>query len=117
MSSVEPLADADHLSERERECLELCQQATEVCEWCADECARIDGMTDCVRLCRDVSDIASLHVKFLARGSDHREALAGVCATVCRDCAEECENHEHDHCRTCAEVLRECAEACESMVK
>jgi len=113
----QPLTDATHLSRRERECLELCRQAVEVSEWCADECAGLDGMTECVRHCRDVTDVASLHCKLLARGSPHREALAGLCATVCRECAEECRQHDHDHCRTCTEVLSECAEVCESMVK
>lgn len=112
-----PLTDASHLSERERDCLELCRRAVAVCEWCADECADHDGMTGCVRQCRDVADVASLHCKLLARGSDHREALAGLCATVCRACARECEQHDHDHCQTCATVLTDCAAACDAMVK
>ena len=94
----------------------MCYRAVTVCEWCADECAGTNAeLTDCVRLCRDVTDVASIHAKFLARGSSHREALAGLCATVCRDCAAECETH--DHCQACVDVLRDCAAACEAMVK
>jgi hypothetical protein len=118
MSSTDVPANVDHLTESERDCLRLCQQAVTVCEWCADECADMGPeMGDCVRLCRDVADVASLHARALARGSDHREALAGLCATVCRDCAAECETHDHDHCRACADVLAECAASCEAMVK
>ncbi|WP_079990755.1 four-helix bundle copper-binding protein [Haloarcula sp. CBA1127] len=113
----QPLTDAAHLSERERECLKLCREAVDVCEWCADKCAELDGMTECIRHCHDVTDVAALHCKLLARGSSHREAMAGLCATVCRECAKECQQHDHDHCRACAEVLSECAEACEAMVK
>jgi hypothetical protein len=34
---------------------------------------------------------------------------------MCEDCADECEQHDHDHCQVCAEVLRECAESCRTM--
>jgi hypothetical protein len=118
MSPTEQPSHVVHLTESERTCLQLCQQAVTVCEWCADECLGMGGeMADCVRLCRDVTDVAALHAQFLARGSAHREALAGLCATVCRDCAAECETHDHDHCQACVDVLRDCAAACEAMVK
>jgi hypothetical protein len=65
-----------------------------------------------------VRDVASLHAAFLARGSDYREALAGLRATVCRDCAAACDSAERDDAaRTAAGVLRDCAEACDAMVK
>lgn len=118
MSSTEPLSNAEHLTESERTCLSRCQQAVSVCERCADRCAEADGeMAECLRLCRDVTEIASLHVQFLARGSAHREALAGLCGTVCANCADECARHDDDHCQACVDVLRDCAEACEAMVK
>jgi hypothetical protein len=120
MSSTETLSNAEHLTESERTCLRLCQEAVRVSELCADECARLDDVPpERRRLCRDVSDVAALHAALLARGSAHREALAGLCATVCRDCAAACESHEHenDTVRTTADVLRDCAEACDTMVK
>ena len=30
-------------------------------------------------------------------------------------CADECEQHDDNHCQLCAEVLRECAQTCRNM--
>ena len=115
MSFSETMADVGSLSDEQRECIENCQRAAQVCEWCADACIGEEGMDECIRLCRDVADIATLHARLMARGSDYSGDLAGVCADVCEACAEECEQHDHDHCQLCAEVLPDCAETCRSM--
>lgn len=116
MSLTDTAAEIDHLGDEERECLENCFEATEACEWCADACAgEGEGMAECIRLCRDVADVASLHARFMARDSDYSGDLAAVCADLCEECADECEQHDHDHCQLCAEVLRECAETCRDM--
>ncbi len=110
------LSELDHLSEEQRECIDNCQRAVEACEWCADQCAEHgEGMAECIRLCRDVADIASLHMRLMARDSEFSSRLAEACAEACEACAEECEQHDHDHCQTCAEVLPECAETCRNM--
>ena len=106
----------DHLSERERECLDNCFEAAQTCEWCADECIGMgEGMARCIRLCRDVADVATLHARTMARNSGYSGDLAATCAELCEECADECEQHDHDHCRTCADVLRDCAETCREM--
>ncbi|WP_254538344.1 four-helix bundle copper-binding protein [Halomarina litorea] len=111
------LQQLDHLSEDQRECIDNCLEAVQACEWCADECAgEGEDMAKCIRLCRDVADIASLHARLMARDSNYSTQLAEACAGACEECAEECERHDHDHCQTCAEVLRECAESCRSMM-
>jgi hypothetical protein len=104
------------LSEAERRCIERCNEAAAVCEWCADESAAAEGMTACLRLCRDVADVASLHARFVARDSAYSGSLAELCADLCEACAEECARHDHEHCQACAEVLPECAESCRRMV-
>lgn len=115
MSLVETVSKIDHLSEEERECIEICNGATEVSEWCADECLGNEEMEECARLCRDVADIASLHARFMARNSNYSSQLAEACAGACEECAEECERHDAEHCQVCAEVLKECAESCRNM--
>lgn len=116
MSLSETVSRIGSLSEEQQDCVEICTEASEVCEWCADECAgHGEEMARCVRLCRDVADIASLHARFMARDSDYSGQLGEICADACEECADECEQHDHDHCQVCAEVLRECAESCRSM--
>lgn len=116
MSLSDTLSEIGRLSDEQRDCIENCTEAAEVCEWCADECVGDEGMAECARLCRDVADVASLHARFMARDSTYSAQLAEACAGACEECADECERHDADHCRTCAEVLRECAESCRSMM-
>ncbi|AUV82633.1 four-helix bundle copper-binding protein [Salinigranum rubrum] len=117
MSLAETVSKIDGLSDEERECIEICNEAAEVCEWCADECLGDEEMEECARLCRDVADIASLHARFVARGSNYSDQLAEACAGVCEECAEECSSHDHDHCQVCADVLEACAEHCRGMMR
>lgn len=116
MSLSETVEKITHLSEAQRECIENCNEAAETSEWCADECIGEEGMERCVRRCRDVADIASLHARFMARDSEYSGHLAEACAAACEDCAEECKQHDHHHhCQVNAEVLAECAESCRQM--
>lgn len=99
------------------ECIDNCFEATQACEWCADECIEMGDpeMARCIRLCRDVADVASLHARFMARGSDFESDLAETCAELCEECATECEQFDHEHCQVCADVLRTCADSCRNM--
>ena len=112
------LTEIDHVAAdgRMEECIDNCFEAAQACEWCADECADLDDdMAGCIRLCRDVADVATLHARLMARDSAVESDLARTCAELCEECADECAAHDHDHCRTCADVLRECAESCRTV--
>jgi len=115
MSLADTAREIGSLNDDQRECIENCFEATEVCEWCADECLGDPEMEECARLCRDVVDVASLHARFMARNSTYSGSLAETCADLCEACADECEQHDADHCQVCADVLRECAESCRNM--
>lgn len=115
MSFSETVSKIDSLSDEQRDCIENCTEAAQVCEWCADECLGKSDMEECARLCRDVADLASLHARFMARSSNYSAQLAEACADACERCAEECARHDADHCQVCAEVVTECAESCRSM--
>jgi hypothetical protein len=110
------LTEIDHPDDEMVECMDNCLEAAQACEWCADACLdEGEGMARCIRLCRDVADLTTLHARFMARNSAFHGGLAAVCADACEECADECEQHDHDHCQLCAEVLRECAETCREM--
>ncbi|MDF9745049.1 four-helix bundle copper-binding protein [Natrinema salsiterrestre] len=112
------LTEIDHVSENEEmeECIDSCFECVQACEWCADECAdEGEEMAKCVRLCRDVADIASLHARFMVRNSSYHEELAEMNADLCEECADECERHDAKHCQVCVDVLRKCAETCRNM--
>ena len=110
------LTQIERLSEEMEACVENCLYAAQACEWCADACLdEGEGMIDCIRLCRDVADLTTLHARFMVRDSQFHRDLAGTCADACEACADECEQHDHDHCQVCAEACREAAETCREM--
>ena len=115
MSFAETVSRIENLTDDQQECVELCNEAVEVCEWCADACLGDPDMEECARRCRDVADIASLHARFMARDSRYSDHLAELCAEACEACAEECRKHDADHCRACADVLPDCAESCRKL--
>jgi len=81
-------------------------QAANVCEWCAERCVdHGPEMSECLRLCRDVADLASLNVKLLARDSVFGPETAEVFIAAANACAQECAQHPQRHCQECAEVL------------
>lgn len=106
----------DHLDAGARTCVEHCLEAAEAAEWCADACAGMEEeMSTCIRLCRDVADLATLHARFLVRDSAYKVGLNQVCADACEECAKTCERYENEHCQVCANVLRECAQSCREL--
>ncbi|WP_290811808.1 four-helix bundle copper-binding protein [Halovivax sp.] len=113
------LKSIDHVNEDDRmaECIDNCFEAAQVCEWCADECVGMgdEEMARCIRLCRDVADVATLHARFMARNSGYHADLAATCADLCEECANVCAKFDHDHCQACVDVLRECSNSCRDM--
>lgn len=86
-------------------------QAATVCEWCADQCLDEEGMAECVRLCRDVADLANQNVRFIARDSIFGPEIAEIFANAATECAEECAQHPFEHCQECAATLRRAADS------
>ena len=84
---------------------------------CADACAAEHmDMTQCIRVCEDVSDVCEATARLgLRRSGSNPEILREMlelCARACDACAAECEKHDHEHCRLCAQMCRECAADC-----
>ena len=97
---------------------ELLQKLIEcalTCEECEAACLNEENITllaRCIELDRDCADIC-LQVQ---RDSEISEEYLMVCEKICRMCAEECNKHNHDHCKMCADACIACADACHAMV-
>ena len=88
-----------------------------LCISCADACsAEAQDMRQCIRSCLDCADIceatARIAVRRTGENSDVVRMLLETCVLTCELCAEECERHDHEHCRLCAVMCRECAGDC-----
>ena len=91
------------------------------CEACADACLEEGDpeLTRCIRADLDCADICAATAKVVGRagrsGAPWVE-LVRVCQEACRNCAEECVKHDHEHCRVCAEACRRCEQACQQLL-
>jgi hypothetical protein len=105
------------LSEEMRVALHDLVQSVTACEWCAERCVdEGPGMSECLRRCRDVADLAALNVQFLARDSIFGPEAVEVFASAAEACARECARHGHRHCQECAEVLNRAVQSTRKML-
>ena len=87
------------------------------CTSCADACLAEDmDMRQCIRTCLDCADVCTATARLSVRRAGQDIAMLRAqletCITACGICAEDCERHDHEHCRLCAQMCRECAEDC-----
>jgi hypothetical protein len=94
---------------------EILAKCAMTCEFCATSCLREKDMSmlsRCIALNRDCADSCMLGARMLERDSEIVRRFLLICEDICYLCADECEKHDHDHCRYCAKVCRYCAKAC-----
>jgi hypothetical protein len=96
-------------------CIEACQRCALDCENCLSEMMGKPSDNDCPACCRECIETCILCTQAMARQSRFADQYCGICADVCDWCAEQCGEHDHDHCQKCAESCRACAEACREM--
>ncbi|KAA5542003.1 four-helix bundle copper-binding protein [Adhaeribacter rhizoryzae] len=85
------------------------------CEICFSHCLSEGGMmANCAKLDRDCADSCRHAIALLQSQSVIGHQYLVLCEEICRKCAEECAQHQHEHCQRCAQACQECAEACHS---
>jgi hypothetical protein len=106
-------------------CIEACLECAQACTACADACLSEDTvaeLTKCIRTDLDCSDVCETTGKVLSRHTGYdanlTRSLLETCATACKACGDECEQHAgmHEHCRVCAEACRRCEQACRDLI-
>jgi hypothetical protein len=95
-----------------------------ICTSCADACLaekHVEQMRECIRTCLDCADVCAAASRLALRRTGGNEILLEemlqLCITACDICAEECERHDHEHCRISAEMCRECARDCRAALE
>jgi hypothetical protein len=115
---------AGHLNEPLAQAVRHAMFCAAICTSCADACLgekMVEHMRQCIRTCLDCADVCEATMKVAARRTGSNEVLLQemlqLCITACDICAEECERHDHDHCRQCAEMCRETARDCRAAIE
>jgi hypothetical protein len=74
-------------------------------------------MRECIQRCLDCADICQLCARIMQQNeSPFMKEICELCARLYEYCADECSQHEHQHCQQCADACRECAVECRKMV-
>jgi hypothetical protein len=100
--------------------IEHCMDCKSVClETAAHHLQRggREAQVEFVRLLLDCAEFFQMSANFMLRESPlHKHAYA-VCAAVCQQCAEDCEEMGDDiQIKYCAEVCRRLADTCQRMM-
>lgn len=100
-----------------------CAQA---CIACADACLaeeQVAELRQCIRLNLDCADICAATASMASRRTGSNESILlemlATCATACRLCADECQQHArmHRHCALCAEACDDCEKSCNDAIQ
>jgi len=106
-----------HVNADMEECIENCLECYHICfELAMNHCLETGGehtepahfrlMINCAEICRTSAN-------FMLSGSDLHKLTCGLCAEICRRCADDCKRL--DGMDECVEACRRCAETCERM--
>ncbi|MGF2615898.1 four-helix bundle copper-binding protein [Rossellomorea vietnamensis] len=101
------------------ECIKACQECLEACNVCFDSCLNEENvgmMAGCIRLDRECAAVCSLAVNSMQSGSPNVKEILKLLVKVCESCGNECNKHEHDHCRKCAAACFTCGEECKKLI-
>jgi hypothetical protein len=83
------------LTDELNEALESFDRVVEIAEWCADKCIETGPqMAECARLCEDLSDVASVNEKFIARDSINGPEMAEAFLRVAQQGLPVLEEHQ-----------------------
>ncbi|PVW16260.1 four-helix bundle copper-binding protein [Marixanthomonas spongiae] len=96
--------------------IETLQHCAIQCTYCADACLDEDNlqkMIACIRTDRACAAVCNTTAQLLAANYKDVRGLVEYCQTLCNACADECEQHQAQHCQDCAAACRKCAEACQ----
>ena len=93
--------------------IEALEECIHACSHCASHDIREGNMVECALICLDCADICAATLKVMARHSTHHGDFAKLCAHICRECAAECNKHDHEHCKQCAAACEKCAAECD----
>ena len=90
-------------------------QCVKHCDECASACLEekhVAKLVTCIKNNIECAEFCRVTAKMLQLNSLHARPAVELCMSVCSSCREECEKHDHVHCKTCAIVCRECEKLC-----
>ncbi len=110
---------SNHISMEMQECIDRCTECHQLCTDTAAYCLQQGGRhADFVHmtLLLDCAEICQTSANFMLRSSELHGWVCGVCAEICKQCGESCEEFDSDEqMHRCAEACARCTESCRQM--
>lgn len=108
------------VSSETQPCIDECTRCYNVCLTTVSHCLELGGKhadPAHIGLLLDCAEICQTSANLMLRGSERHRLICGVCADICRACAEACERIAggDQMMKDCAEQCRRGAESCERM--
>jgi len=103
-----------------RECIRNCLSCHAICNETSVHCLMMGGQHASAEHQRTLADCAQACVTsadFMLRMSDYHPQYCGICADICKACAESCDRLAHGDAamKECAEQCRRCEQSCRAM--
>lgn len=99
-------------------CIDACAKCAQACYECFKACLNepdVAPRKNCVSMLIECAKMCEMSVGMMAMDAKYAKDHCNLCATICDDCAKECEMFKDDHCQECADVCRMCANECRMM--
>jgi hypothetical protein len=111
---------AQSLSPQLQACIQDCAECATICAQTAHHCLQLGGdhaSPDHQGLLHDCKQLCAVVVGFMSRASQHASEICRLCATICGQCADDCERIANGDTvmQQCIQTCRKCAQSCENM--
>jgi hypothetical protein len=103
-----------------KDCIGACLKCAAICNHCSSSSLQekdVTMMARCIQIDIECAAICYAAAQLMSVGSSKSHEVCRLCVQLCRECSDECENHDNEHCRECAKACRNCAEECMEMLE
>ncbi len=116
------MAHATQMTTEMKECIDNCLDCYRLCAETANHCLSMGGKhaePEHIQLLQDCAEICQTSADFMARGSHRHNQTCALCAKICQECAEACDQMAGGDSlmKECADACRKCAQSCETMAR
>src|SRR5664279_232334 len=79
-----------------QDCIQACLACAAICNHCASSCLKEENpkmMALCIQLDMECASVCYNAAQLMSLGSSRAQRICKICAEICTDCANECEQH------------------------
>lgn len=101
-----------------QQCIDVCNKCAQACNECFTLCLNesdIQARKNCLAILIECAQMCQMSSAHMAMEGQFAKEHCGVCASICKKCAEECSMFSDSHCTECAQICEECAKECTNM--